>query len=165
MNPLEGLNDIAVPATVNYWPLAWGWWVTIGLVLAILVSSVVLLVRYQRQHAAKKTAIQILKLRYDSQRLTLSEANQVLKRMALSYCERNQVSSLHGQEWVEFLTEHVKPSKRKETWVEDLQYFADQHYRQQATVGVEDIYSVSLAWLKAADIKRLQAVAKEPVNV
>ena len=92
MNPMDNLNDIVVPNAVNAWPLAWGWWVTISLVLLLMIVLWIWALKRMRFNAAKKRAIHLLEYKYKTNSLTLSEANQILKRLSISYCSRNQVA-------------------------------------------------------------------------
>jgi hypothetical protein len=165
MNPMDNLNDIVVPNAVNAWPLAWGWWVTISLVLLLMIVLWIWALKRMRFNAAKKRAIHLLEYKYKTNSLTLSEANQILKRLSISYCSRNQVAALHGDKWVAFLKNHIRSSKRSASWIEDLDFFSNHQYQTQSNMGVEDVYAVTMKWIKAANFKLMQRQMPEKQDV
>jgi len=106
---LNGLQEITLPEPPSYRPQTLGWkiLVVIGLILLVLWS----IQRYQIWHRNRyrRAALKQLKeLEQHSQDLSnrvevLKELPVLLKRTALAAYPREQVASLHGNEWLTFL--------------------------------------------------------------
>ena len=111
---LQNLNDIVLPATVGWWPLATGWYVLIGFLLIALAWF-----SYQSLHrwinnGYRRAALRKLQLledrvhRAEERDASLRQIPVLLKRTALSVYPRSQVASLTGKDWFHFLNSTVK---------------------------------------------------------
>ncbi len=120
---LDNLNDIVMPETVGWWPLADGWYVLAGFVVILLVWFVFKSARDWKVNAYRRSALQEL------QSLTENVKNQLdhgpslrklpalLKRTALSAYPREIVAGLSGEDWLFFLNSKVhKPSFSQDTF-------------------------------------------------
>ena len=106
---LQNLNDIVLPATVGWWPLAAGWYVLFALsLIAIAWFSYRLLQRWINNRY-RRAALRELKVLEDrihqagERDASLRQIPVLLKRTALSVYPRNQVASLTGKDWFHFL--------------------------------------------------------------
>ena len=110
---LQNLNDIVLPAVVSWWPLATGWYFLLS-----LFGIVIMWLAYrsrQRWIAAqyRRTALhelQLLEVGIQSEAnrdRSLRQIPILLKRTALSAYPRNEVASLSGAPWFEFLNSKV----------------------------------------------------------
>lgn len=99
------LRDIHLPDPVSWWPPAPGWWILLG--LAILLPLLVLWLRkrrrkihlHQEAQQALETILQDYEQHQDRHRL-LQELTALLRRIALSYGEREQVAAITGEAWI-----------------------------------------------------------------
>ena len=124
---LQNLNDIVLPATVGWWPLATGWYVLIGFLLIALAWFSYRSLRHWMNNRYRRAALRELQVLADQlhtpeERDTeerdaqLRQIPILLKRTALSAYPRNQVASLTGKDWFHFLKSTVKnPSFTKST--------------------------------------------------
>ena len=95
---LDNLRDIVEPAPVPWWPLAFGWWaLTVVLVALGLVAVVKAAIRWQF-NAYRRAALRELESA-DSD----ADVATILKRTALSVFPREQVASLSGTQWHQWL--------------------------------------------------------------
>lgn len=114
VDALAQLKDIHLPATVGWWPLAPGWYVV--LILFFLLLGFITFVCYRRylNARAKKQALALLQSyvhQYEKDRntqLASTRISELLRRVALVYFPREQVASIHGQEWINFLNKTSK---------------------------------------------------------
>jgi hypothetical protein len=114
---LQNLNDIVLPATVSWWPLAPGWYILIGILLIALVCfsyrSLKRWINNRYQRAALRE-LQILEERINNPEerdASLRQIPVLLKRTALSVYPRSRVASLSGNDWFQFLdSTEKKPS-------------------------------------------------------
>jgi hypothetical protein len=97
---LSDLRDIVVPDPPPVWPPASGVWVVLGLVMAV-----VLVVCWRLHVAWKRNAYRRAGLVLLGEVGTAHDVSVVLKRVALAVFPRQQVASLHGDDWVAFLNE------------------------------------------------------------
>jgi hypothetical protein len=116
---LQNLNDIVLPATVGWWPLAPGWYILFAsLLIALAWSGYRLLHRWKnnRYRRAALRELQLLKERIHATEERDAEVRDaklrqipiLLKRTALSVYPRSQVASLSGKDWFHFLNSTVK---------------------------------------------------------
>jgi hypothetical protein len=106
-DPLAGLLDIHLPEAVSFWPLAPGWWIALGLVVAVAISARILL--GMRRRSLKRAALVELsgiEARYaaDADIFGLAlRLSTLLRRVALTRFRRRDVASLAGEGWSNFL--------------------------------------------------------------
>ena len=111
---LQNLNDIVLPVTVGWWPLAPGWYFLIGLLLIALAwLSYRSLQRWNKNRYRREALTELQLLAGDTQNAEKRDSNLrqlpvLLKRTALSAYPRNQVASLSGDDWYGFLNSQVK---------------------------------------------------------
>lgn len=112
MNPEElPLRDIHLPDPVGWWPLAPGWWLLAGLMLAMIAW---LFWRWRQQkrgeHALELALHELERLQGKHGKNTkdlLRELSVLLRRVAISQYGRQQVSGLTGAAWVKFLDDRA----------------------------------------------------------
>lgn len=102
---LPELRDIHLPDGVSAWPLAYGWWV----VLLLLIGAVVLyrLFRLWLHKSKKLYALRLLKSINEPNVITASAAiSEILRRICVY--KYPQAAVLQGQDWITFLNAHSK---------------------------------------------------------
>jgi hypothetical protein len=95
---LENLRDIVLPDPPPLWPpAAEFWWllIIVGMTLAILL--------FQWRRARRRNAYRRAGLALLDEAATVHDLSVTLKRVALAAFPRDQVASLYGQEWTDFL--------------------------------------------------------------
>lgn len=107
LNLLQQLHDLHTPQPPGIWPWAWGWWLLIFSLALILTGSGFGLQLYRRRQVKRDFLWRLhqLELAYQQQPLNTHaiELALLLKQVALYYYPRDQVASLHGQAWLDFL--------------------------------------------------------------
>jgi hypothetical protein len=101
---LQNLNDIVVPATVPWWPVAPGWYVLAGLAIALLVFFAFRALLHRKRNRYRRLALRELSdIRQQADAAALQNLPVLLKRTALSAWPRGDVAALSGTEWHRFL--------------------------------------------------------------
>ncbi|MBS9778390.1 MAG: DUF4381 domain-containing protein [Gammaproteobacteria bacterium] len=124
---LAQLNTIRLPEPVSWWPLAYGWWVLIGVLIVITLIACIMLYRHRR--SITTLAIKEIKNlpNNDIEMLTV-ELSMLIRRFARQRGGRASSSIAHetliGSEWVDFLSQDGAMEK------EIAQYFADAPYQK-----------------------------------
>ena len=158
---LSQLRDIHLPATVNWWPLAWGWW----LLSAIAATAVLLYVvwRWRRRRRANRPSslalleVQALSRRYESGEnaaVIIAELSVLLRRVALSYFPRAQVASMTGDAWLRWLDGCAGEPLFAKTQGAALN---SAPYQKQAAADAQALLQASRRWLSLVHSK-----AKKP---
>ena len=111
---LQNLNDIVLPATVGWWPLASGWYVLIGILLIASAWFGYRSLRRWINNGYRRAALRELQLlegqvqQAEERDASLRQIPILLKRTALSVYPRKQVASLSGEDWFHFLNSTLK---------------------------------------------------------
>lgn len=111
--PLAQLRDIHVPNEVNIWPLDWGWWILIAVVLSVLFALYKAISAHIRHNKPRKQALALLESITAQQSNWPVALNSVLKRTVMSYYSTQKVAGLYGKQWQAFLTSSLKNSDKK----------------------------------------------------
>jgi len=118
-NPLDQLADVTLGDDITWWPLAWGWWAIIALVLVVTAISIGLFLAHRKRTKIKRDALQEL------QQLDLSAGDAdgnmhaILKNAVLKYYPLHNVARLSGEPWRAFLTEQMMAKNKNVTQTAD----------------------------------------------
>ncbi|OEF23289.1 DUF4381 domain-containing protein [Vibrio rumoiensis] len=129
------LAPLHLPAEPGLWPLAWGWWAILALVVLTILIMVLLYKRHKKRRLAKKTVLRLLKqtTRNQAGNKKVATVNDLLRQVCLSYYPRPMLASLHGERWYAFLDDQHPSNKSN--------FQVNQHDWQQALYqkdGVSD---------------------------
>jgi hypothetical protein len=105
------LADIHLPNMVSAWPPAIGWWLLTALVITLLITAVFLIKRYRKKWGYRKTALRLLDQQYNDYALesnadtmaNIQSMLALLKRTAISAYPQQNIRSLFGEQWINFL--------------------------------------------------------------
>lgn len=107
MNNLPEIRDIYIPEGVSIFPIAYGWWVVLGIVLCLflMVKFIFFLIRTSKKHYALQT---LKEVKTDNPVKAAIQISNLLRRISnLKYKEGR---AIYGEEWVSFLNDHT-PNK------------------------------------------------------
>ena len=149
MNPLDELKDIHLPSTVDWWPLAPGWWVSAVLVL-IIVALLWALLRKRKQNKQRLNLVMVPfeTLASDtslSSQDWLNELSMLIRRIAISSQGRNDTAGLVGSDWLAYLDKSGNTNGFSEGAGKVL---AEQPYRPAVEYDREAITTLARAWAK-----------------
>lgn len=105
-NPLAGLQPIHLPADPSWWPPAPGWWMVAALLLATLLTLALYLWRKRRWRQWQDSILAEVDKAiagHGERSLQIAGLSGILRRAALRRYPREQVASLHGKSWLDFL--------------------------------------------------------------
>jgi hypothetical protein len=112
MNPLDQLKDIQLPPEVSNWPPAYGWWLVAIFFLALLIFTIIWLLKWHHKRLAKRHGlIELSNIRSDDEDWPI-QLNSLLKRAAIAYFPDYKVAQMHGVKWNEFLVQQLPLKKR-----------------------------------------------------
>lgn len=156
MDPLAQLNDIQTPTGVDWWPLAWGWWAVIALVLLISVLTIRAWYRHRQFTKAKREALATLVTLSSEPSQAAVNTNQLLKRVAKHYFGAETVSALYGDKWLHFLQSTVN-NKHAVSIAAGFEIMTGKVYQQSPCTDAEasDIFTAASVWLKQTNLKQI----------
>jgi len=157
-NPLANqtlpLEDIIVPNSVSLWPLAFGWWLLLALIIACFIGAFFVYKRYQKKWRYRKEALNLLKGYQSSLQNTQSALAdkdiiikyiECLKRTAISAYPTQSVQALYGREWIAFLNQQTPSPLFKD---ELATFICESQYKEAITINKHDVYFAVETWIK-----------------
>lgn len=149
-DPLAQLKDIHLPKPIGWWPLAPGWYILIGLILFMAIILAYSFYKKYRNALAKKHALVLLNTyqkeyseEYNGSQ-TSARISELLRRVALVYYPREQVASLHGEKWLNFLNETSKGIDFN--LVKDL--LLDAPFKTEETMDLKPLFNTAQRWIR-----------------
>ncbi|MCG9731215.1 DUF4381 domain-containing protein [Shewanella sp. Isolate13] len=108
VNPaLASMQDIHTPAEIGLWPLAYGYWISLFVVIVVTTLFILWLSKRRKVGAAKRAALKELAMLDQNHQQFAAEVSSLLKRAAMSYGARQQVAQLTGNDWYKWLNAQV----------------------------------------------------------
>lgn len=99
MNPLDQLADIATPDGVSIWPLALGYWLSLGVIVAIIAFGIIAFVKYRNKRKVKRESLLALALLDISDEYYAHRVQVIMKSLCSHYLPLSSSSQLHGKQW------------------------------------------------------------------
>ena len=137
---LTGLKGLHYPIAPDFWPLAWGWYVILG-VLLLLVMIIIYKKRSSPLAYANKEMKKIQKSAPEKQLKLLS---QLLKRVAMARYGREAIAPLSENAWQEFLLASAPGILTKE----EANQLAYAVYNPNPKTPDKKLYTDSQKWIE-----------------
>lgn len=109
MNPIDysalPLRDIHLPGPVDWWPLAYGWWLLLGSVVIALIAVWLRRRSRFRERAALKGLKAVAKALAGGRAPAwcIQQISMTMRRFAMSSSRGVPVAGLTGDQWLRFL--------------------------------------------------------------
>ncbi|WP_087000654.1 DUF4381 domain-containing protein [Rhizobium sullae] len=158
---LRQMADIVLPQPVSMMPATWGWAALTGVVALVLAYALWRWLRRHAQNRYRRDALADLaaleaRIGGDAERLqALAMLPAIVKRTALAVWPREQVASLSGREWGEFLRAHAGKAQID---AGSYHFFAETEYRLSARPSLNDaaarrVFAAARQWIEAHDVR------------
>ena len=147
---LAQLRDIHLPNPVGWWPLAVGWYLLATLACVAMMGLVFFTYRHYKNNRFKRKALDLLDsyqrayLNQPNSQLSCAQLSELLKRVALVYYPREQVASLQGQAWLDFLNQ--TSSGEDFNQIRDL--LLESPYQLPKECDVGPLFKAAKTWIK-----------------
>ena len=152
-NPLVNLKDIHLPPPVSFWPPAPGLWILAVLLITSLFFGGVWFFRRYKKRKPKTEALRILKdlqiLHQNSQDevASLRNLSNLLRRTALTFYDNDEVASLQGSSWLEFLD---KTGKTKEFSQGAGKVLGYEVFQQKVNPDMNALFPLVKKWISSS---------------
>lgn len=167
------IRDIHLPETVSWWPLAPGWWITIGLFLLAAIVVYVLKSVRNRQQLSKQSMDEFSELvaRYQNDgdaKSLIANVSELLRRVSITQFSHQEVAALTGKRWLQFLDSAFEKLNTRPPAMfhsEVGEYLISIQYQKQDSVDpqkLDQLLVLSKAWLQT--VCKKPTVAKEGVS-
>jgi hypothetical protein len=167
-DPLSQLADIHLPAEIGFWPPAPGWWLLLALLIAALIWAGFRALKQWQQRRRYNFALAELDKCYqqhasraagDTEQNTaaaldlVNGVNTVLRRVALKHFPDDQVASLSGQQWVDFIR-----TSSVSTLLDDqiAIALAQGRFARRCEVDTEKLHAMAQQWIKGLYLAKIK---------
>lgn len=146
---LQGLADISLGQAPSIWPLAWGWWVLILLIIFAIVGIYWIVAWYISKHKFKRSALKAVLNISSSEPQALSTLHAVLRSSIIHYFPSESINSVQGQAWHELLQSKAKPHKKVgQQCLTQLTQLEASLYAKIPSISVDDAKQAVYLWIK-----------------
>ncbi|MCU7810131.1 MAG: DUF4381 domain-containing protein [Candidatus Thiodiazotropha sp. (ex Notomyrtea botanica)] len=152
---MDDLRDIRGIDPASWWPPAPGWWLVL-LALLLFVLLVWWLIRRRRlyplgrwqQDARNHLLVLRRRLKQEPAKQVAGELSELLRRIAIARCGREQTASLTGEMWLDWLQSNDStgfPWRNKGQLLLELPYAPPDHATDQATLA--ELIDAAVHWV------------------
>jgi hypothetical protein len=150
-DPLAQLRDIHTPGIIETWPPAPGWWMLATLGTLMVIAGLTWLYRYWRANRYRREAMSELDRllanwhKNEDVLAYLQALQKLLKRAALTSFPREEVASLTGEAWVQFLD---RTTGSHNFSIGEAEVLIDGTYRPDISVDIETLHRIAKSWIQ-----------------
>ena len=150
------LRDIHLPDAISWWPLAFGWW---ALVLIVVIGIAVFAVRFyaaRRQRVARREIQKAMDTLHTGQdpALCAQQFSTIMRRFAMTISdEPDAVAGLAGENWLLFLDESWE---NEEFTHGEGRLLLSAPYRNEGGVNQDRCFKLGvlcMSWIKAQPVR------------
>ncbi len=145
---LDLMHDILVPPALSFWPLASGWYLVFGLLLAFVSHKGLQMYRgYQSNLYRREALAELVHLKNSAKNEKTVLLLGLMKRVALQHFGRDKVAALSHDAWWDFMESHskVKVENVLRTYTQALLYDVNvKHDSKQ----IQKLESITATWIK-----------------
>ena len=167
---LEGLHDIVVPEAVAWTPQTIGWYVLLGLMLAIAARVAVVRRRRRIANRYRREALDVLAViendvgKPELRAGALARLPALLKRVVLSVVSRAEAASLPGEKWLKFLDAGYGGdgfSRGPGRLLPTLAYGSSDDLEAISDQEASDLVDLTRLWIRSHDLARRDRVGRD----
>mgnify|MGYP000017630726 CR=1 FL=1 len=146
---LSQLKDIHLPPAISDFPIAYGWWISLFMIIAIVVVAIYFFIKQRKKTAIQRSALQVLKQHYEDYKQDqdsqcfLQQCNSVLKRYCITHYPH--AVSLSGPNWANFLICYSQKTRFSDELISAI---SEGLYQPQCQYNADDLYKACVSWLK-----------------
>lgn len=145
---IDQLHDIVLPAAPGIFPLAYGWWILIALVVVISAKGTQVAINRFKFFSVKRLALKKL-----AHCKSCDDINQLLKQVAMHYFPASHVAPLEGKQWSNFLGKNLDETKNNE-----LQEVINNLYRPSNANFVPVYHLIARHWLNTLTTRQIKEI-------
>ncbi len=156
MNPTDSLplRDIHLPDPVSWWPPAMGWWFLLLFSLVVIWLLIAFIKKIRKpvlKKSAKAEVVAVIEAYHEHQNkhLLIQQLSITLKRIGISYLQRNATAGLSGIEWYTKINLLVEKNQFSEDVIKLLSQGPYQKKLDLDDKTVNDLIQQTQFWVSA----------------
>ncbi len=156
MNPTDSLllRDIHLPDPVSWWPPAIGWWILLLISLIVIWGLIAFIKKLKRPVLKKSAKAEIAMVLNDynnhqNQHLLIQQLSITIKRIGISYLQRNQTAGISGVEWYAKINQLVEKNQFSDEVIKLLSQGPYQKKPELDDETVNQIINQTQRWVSA----------------
>lgn len=143
------LRDIHLPDAISWWPPAIGWWILLALIIVafIFVPKLYRRLTYTPLKKVASRTFQNIVAQYNETHnvsIFVVETSQFLRQIAMSYCGREKIAQLTGDNWVQTLNNITKQNHFND---EIKQSLVNAPYQKNIKIDADHLIQAVEHWL------------------
>ena len=146
---LAKLKEIDLPEAISYFPQTTAWYILFGVVAFLILF--LFWKQYKHYQNNKYRRIALAELSKIESKKVYKEIPELVKRVALVFSDREEIASLNGNAWLEFLNKSYKDngftSDAGNLFI-DLAYSSQTRIDQYQQGEFETLTSLISEWIK-----------------
>jgi hypothetical protein len=146
---LSQLKDIHLPPAISEFPIAYGWWLSLFILIALTATAVYFFIKQRNKTAIQRSALRVLNQHHEEfnqnqdSKLFLQQCNSVLKRYCITHYPH--AVSLSGPNWANFLICYSQKTRFSDELITAL---SEGLYQPQCQYNTDELYQACVSWLK-----------------
>lgn len=146
---LENLADVSLGQTPSMWPLAWGWWLVIIFAILALAGISWFIAAYIQKHKFQRKALKVVSSITNNEPQALASLHATLRRAVMHYFGSQEINSLQGESWQQFLQDKAKYAKKvDDKSLAQLALLESSLYTKESSIHVDDAKQAVTLWIK-----------------
>lgn len=152
-DPLAQLHDIILPHAVSWWPLAWGWWIALALLICIAAGIIFFRQRHLKRQSYRVAATnelnQIFQRYQQNQNASayLQQLSILLRRTAISARPHTFPVDVKGEAWLQWL-DRCCPETKQGFNAGPGRSLLTGPYEANPHIDVEALHALAKLWLQ-----------------
>ncbi len=143
------LRDIHLPDAISWWPPAIGWWILLALIILafIFIPKLYRRMAYTPLKKVANNTFQNIVDKYNESNNNsnfVNETSQFLRQTAMSYCGREEIAQLTGDQWVQALNNITEQDHFNDNIKQSL---LNAPYQKNINIDVELLIESVQNWL------------------
>lgn len=145
---LAKLKEIALPETISYFPQTLAWYILFGVIASLILFYLWKQYKHYKKNKYRRVALtELSKIKSEK---TYQGIPELVKRVTLVFSNRNEIASLSGKPWLEFLNKSYNGngfnSKAGNLFV-DLSYSSPNNISQYQQDEIETLIDLISEWI------------------
>jgi len=103
MNPLDQLADITPPDAVSIWPLAWGYWLVLAIILVLVIYCIFAVKKFRQKRQVKREALLTLSKLDTNSKYYAHDVQLIMKSLCSHYLPLAKAAQLYANQWKSFV--------------------------------------------------------------
>lgn len=154
MNPLDQLADITPPQTIDIWPLAYGYWLSLIVIVLLVVLAATWLIKRNSLRKTRNQAIKHIKHLSLENADFCFEVHVILKQTLNAYFVNDNVLQKTSKQWAELLQAYYQGqhSEKVNVFAEHIyaRLYKKDNSESEDCLTNEEVKAIAIDWIRTS---------------